>query len=130
MGATAVRAHTLGVSTGTPKALEPELGRYNAAAFDPIDYAIAEAGRQGLKLIIPLTDNWQYYHGSRFDYLRWLGLSTRRRRGLVLHRSRRARGLPALRQAAAAAPQPLHRAALRRTTRRSWPGSWATSSTG
>ena len=76
MGATAVRAHTLGVSTGTPKALEPELGRYNAAAFDPIDYAIAEAGRQGLKLIIPLTDNWQYYHGSRFDYLRWLGLST------------------------------------------------------
>jgi len=76
MGATAVRAHTLGVSTGTPKALEPELGRYNAAAFEPIDYAIAEAGRQGLKLIIPLTDNWQYYHGSRFDYLRWLGLST------------------------------------------------------
>ena len=76
MGATAVRAHTLGVSTGTPKALEPELGRYNAAAFAPIDYAIAEAGRQGLKLIIPLTDNWQYYHGSRFDYLRWLGLST------------------------------------------------------
>lgn len=76
MGATAVRAHTLGVSTGTPKALEPELGRYNAAAFAPIDYAIAEAGRQGLKLIIPLTDNWQYYHGSRYDYLRWLGLST------------------------------------------------------
>lgn len=76
MGATAVRAHTLGVSTGTAKALEPELGRYDAAAFAPIDYAVAEAGRLGLKLIIPLTDNWQYYHGSRFDYLRWLGLST------------------------------------------------------
>jgi hypothetical protein len=76
MGATAVRAHTLGVSTGTAKALEPELGRYNAAAFAPIDYAVAEAGRLGLKLIIPLTDNWRYYHGSRFDYLQWLGLST------------------------------------------------------
>ena len=44
MGATAVRAHTLGVSTGTPKTLEPELGRYNDEAFDTIDYAIAEAG--------------------------------------------------------------------------------------
>ena len=22
-----------------------------------------------------MTDNWQYFHGSRYDYLRWLGLS-------------------------------------------------------
>jgi hypothetical protein len=76
MGANAVRAHTLGVSTGSPKSVEPALGTFNAAAFDSIDYAVAEAGRLGLKLIIPLTDNWQYYHGSRFDFLRWLGLST------------------------------------------------------
>ena len=76
MGATAVRAHTLGVSTGNPKSVEPSLGRFNPQAFDSIDYAVAEAHRLGLKLIIPLTDNWQYYHGSRFDFLRWLGLST------------------------------------------------------
>ncbi|MCI4066831.1 cellulase family glycosylhydrolase [Micromonospora sp. R77] len=76
MGATVVRAHTLGVSTGDPRSLEPDLGRFDPAAFDRIDYAIAEARRQGLRLIIPLTDNWQYYHGGRYDFLRWLGLST------------------------------------------------------
>ncbi|QLQ38406.1 carbohydrate binding domain-containing protein [Micromonospora robiginosa] len=76
MGATVVRAHTLGVSTGHPKSLEPTLGQVNPEAFDRIDYAIAEAGRQGLRLVVPLTDNWQYYHGGRYDFLRWLGLST------------------------------------------------------
>ncbi|MFI5838008.1 cellulase family glycosylhydrolase [Micromonospora sp. NPDC051300] len=76
MGATVVRAHTLGVSTGHPKSLEPALGQVNPEAFDRIDYAIAEARRQGLRLIVPLTDNWQYYHGGRYDFLRWLGLST------------------------------------------------------
>ncbi|SBT43460.1 carbohydrate binding domain-containing protein [Micromonospora auratinigra] len=76
MGATVVRAHTLGVSTGNPRSLEPALGEFNPAAFDRIDYAIAEARRLGLRLIIPLTDNWQYYHGGRYDFLRWLGLST------------------------------------------------------
>ncbi|MFC4149867.1 cellulase family glycosylhydrolase [Micromonospora mangrovi] len=76
MGATVVRAHTLGVSTGNPRSLEPALGEFNPEAFDRIDYAIAEAHRQGLRLIIPLTDNWQYYHGGRYDFLRWLGLST------------------------------------------------------
>jgi hypothetical protein len=76
MGATVVRAHTLGVSTGNPRSLEPALGQFNPAAFDRIDYAVAEAHRQGLRLVIPLTDNWQYYHGGRYDFLRWLGLST------------------------------------------------------
>ncbi|MFI7221550.1 carbohydrate binding domain-containing protein [Micromonospora maritima] len=76
MGATVVRAHTLGVSTGHPRSLEPTLGEFNPEAFDRIDYAIAEARRQGLRLIVPLTDNWQYYHGGRYDFLRWLGLST------------------------------------------------------
>ncbi|MFI2714460.1 carbohydrate binding domain-containing protein [Micromonospora sp. NPDC018662] len=76
MGATVVRAHTLGVSTGDPHSLEPSLGEFNPAAFDRIDYAIAEAGRLGLRLVVPLTDNWQYYHGGRYDFLRWLGLST------------------------------------------------------
>ena len=76
MGATVVRSHTLGVSTGNPDSIEPSLGTFNDHAFAPIDYAVAEAGRLGLRLVIPLTDNWQYYSGSRFDFLRWLGLST------------------------------------------------------
>ncbi|SCF00026.1 carbohydrate binding domain-containing protein [Micromonospora mirobrigensis] len=76
MGSTVVRAHTVGVSTGHPKSLEPALGEFNEAAFDSMDYAVAEAGRLGLRLVVPLTDNWQYYHGGRYDFLRWLGLST------------------------------------------------------
>ncbi|MFB9239323.1 carbohydrate binding domain-containing protein [Plantactinospora siamensis] len=76
MGSTVVRAHTVGVSTGNPRSLEPALGQFNERAFDSIDYSVAEAGRLGLRLIVPLTDNWQYYHGGRYDFLRWLGLST------------------------------------------------------
>lgn len=76
MGATVVRAHTLGVSLGTPKALTPSLGTTNPAAFATMDYSVAQAKRLGLRLVVPLTDNWEYYHGGRFDILRGLGLST------------------------------------------------------
>lgn len=26
-----------------------------------------------MKLIIPLTDNWNYYHGGKHDWVDWLG---------------------------------------------------------
>jgi len=76
LGATVVRAHTVGISTGTPRSLEPSSGATNPAAWDTMDYTVAQAGRLGLRLIVPLTDNWSYYHGGRYDFLRWLGLST------------------------------------------------------
>ena len=76
MGSTVVRAHTNGVSTGNPKSLEPSLGRFNSTAFDAMDYTVAQARKDGLRLIVPLTDNYRYYHGGRFDFLNWLGLST------------------------------------------------------
>lgn len=74
MGATVVRAHTLGVSTGDPRSLEPTLDEFNDQAFATIDYAIAQAGRLGLRLIVPLTDNWNYYHGGRADFTSWCGV--------------------------------------------------------
>jgi len=58
MGGTAVRAHTLGVSTGNPLSVMPTLGAVNEAAFETIDWAVYQARAYGLRLMIPLTDNW------------------------------------------------------------------------
>lgn len=76
LGATVVRAHTVGISTGNPLSLEPTMGQWNPAAWGPIDLTVAEAGRLGLRLVVPLSDNGTYYHGGRYDVLRWLGLDT------------------------------------------------------
>lgn len=62
MGANTIRAHTLGVSTGHSLSLMPSKGVVNTDAFDAIDYAIFAARNYGLRLIIPLTDEYQYYH--------------------------------------------------------------------
>ncbi|GAA4601152.1 hypothetical protein BJY16_003782 [Actinoplanes octamycinicus] len=74
MGMTVVRSHML-VSSGHPKTLLPskEAG-YHDAAFATIDYAIAYAGQAGIRLILPLTDNWAYYHGGHADFTEPYGL--------------------------------------------------------
>jgi mannan endo-1,4-beta-mannosidase len=77
MNAGVVRAHTLGISVGDPKSLEPALDQFNPQAFATIDYAIAEAGRLGIKLSIPLIDEWNYYHGGRDQFVKWRGLTDR-----------------------------------------------------
>eukprot|EP00935_MAST-01C_sp_MAST-1C-sp1_P002188 g2188.t1 len=71
MGTLVVRAHTLGVSTGNSKSFEPSLDTFNAAAIERIDYAIASAKKHGVRLIIPLTDNWPYYHGGKWNFVSW-----------------------------------------------------------
>lgn len=71
MGATVVRAHTLGISTGNPLSLEPSLGHFNDQAFDAIDYAVASASRHGIRLLIPLTDNYHYYSGGKHNFTDW-----------------------------------------------------------
>lgn len=75
MGATTVRSHTLGVSTGTPLSIWPTASATNEAAFDSIDYSIFAARNYGIRLIIPLTDNYNYYHGGKLDFLKWSNLS-------------------------------------------------------
>lgn len=74
MNATVVRSHTLGTSLGCPKCIQPEAGEFNEDAFAPIDYAIARARAYGLRLIVPLTDQWDYYHGGYPTMAKWLGL--------------------------------------------------------
>lgn len=58
LGGTAVRAHTLGVSVGNPLSVVPAPGVVNEAAFEAVDWAVYQAGRYGVRLLVPLTDNW------------------------------------------------------------------------
>jgi len=74
MGCTLVRGHTLGISTGSALSFEPALGVFNGSALDAADFAISVADELGLRLIIPLTDNWRYYHGGKHSFTDWLGL--------------------------------------------------------
>ncbi|KAK4051914.1 hypothetical protein OIV83_002619 [Microbotryomycetes sp. JL201] len=76
MGANTVRSHTLGISTGNQYSVWPNAWQTNDAAFEAIDYAIWAARNYGLRLIIPLTDEHQYYHGGKYDFIRWAGLDT------------------------------------------------------
>ena len=44
--------------------------------FDAMDWAVMRAGELGLRLIVPLTDQWNRYHGGSQDFLGWRGLSS------------------------------------------------------
>jgi mannan endo-1,4-beta-mannosidase len=75
LGATVVRSHSLGISTGNSLSYEPTLGVFSEDALGAADRAVRRSGELGLRLIIPLTDNYHYYHGGRFDFVGWRGLS-------------------------------------------------------
>lgn len=75
LGAHAFRSTTLGVSVGHPLSLEPELDVFNAQAFDTIDWAVYQARKHGLRLFAPLIDNYDYYHGGKFSFLRFRGIN-------------------------------------------------------
>jgi mannan endo-1,4-beta-mannosidase len=75
MGATVVRSHTLGISVGCHSCVEPSLGRFNQVALQHIDYAIQSARKHHIRLIIPLVDNWHYYHGGKHTFTDWRGIS-------------------------------------------------------
>lgn len=76
MGGIVVRSHTLGFSTGCPKCIEPSLGNFNEQALQKVDYAIKVAGDNGIRLILPLTDNYTYYHGGYHNFTDWRGVSS------------------------------------------------------
>ena len=75
MGDTVVRCQTCGISLGNPLSMQPALGVYNETALQVDDYFIATAQKDGIRLQIPLVDNWNYYLGAYHTYLDWLGLS-------------------------------------------------------
>ena len=62
LGGTMIRAHTLGVSTGNPLSVMPALGQINEKAFEAIDWAVYQAWEAGLRLMVPLTDNYVRHH--------------------------------------------------------------------
>uniref|UniRef100_A0A7S1S4H0 mannan endo-1,4-beta-mannosidase n=1 Tax=Alexandrium catenella TaxID=2925 RepID=A0A7S1S4H0_ALECA len=97
LGANVVRSQTLGVSSQSPVVAQfnpttcvksdvafgrhrlslfpsqrvsstDEL-RFNDAAFAPIETAIAAAKALGIRLIVPLTDNYCYFHGGYTDFV-------------------------------------------------------------
>ena len=74
MGATVVRAHTLGISTGNEKSFEITLNDFQDAAVERIHFAIYAAKKAQIRLIIPLTDNYHYYHGGKHDFTDWRGV--------------------------------------------------------
>ena len=75
MGATVVRSHSLGDTVGCPLCVEPTLGSFNQTALAQADYAIKTAGDNGIRLIIPLVDNWHYYSGGKHTFTDWRGLT-------------------------------------------------------
>ncbi|GLV54511.1 hypothetical protein KDH_13580 [Dictyobacter sp. S3.2.2.5] len=75
MGANVVRSHTLGISTGCSLCVEPSLGVFNQTALQHMDYAIKAAGDRGIRLIIPFTDNYKYFHGGKHNFTDWRGIS-------------------------------------------------------
>lgn len=58
MGANTVRLMSCGVSVGSVNSLSPTLGTYSN--WDTHDYAIWAAGQYGLRVILPLTDQYDY----------------------------------------------------------------------
>lgn len=79
MGSTVVRTHMM-TSTGqdgaNPLAIMPSIGQLNEEAFATIDFAVAYAGKLGIRLVLPLTDEWEYYHGGHRDFTTPYGLTS------------------------------------------------------
>ncbi|KAJ3073399.1 hypothetical protein HDU98_001583 [Podochytrium sp. JEL0797] len=80
--ATVIRSHTLGMSSGTPHSLFPGASnpstdgyiQLNPDAWHSIDFTLAQAAHFGIKLICPLLDTYNYYHGNYGDFCKNRGL--------------------------------------------------------
>jgi mannan endo-1,4-beta-mannosidase len=75
LGARVVRSQTMGDSVGCELCLEPQLGKFNPAAFEPIDYALVSARRNGIKLVPTIVGDDARAGGAGCVYLRWRGIA-------------------------------------------------------
>lgn len=75
MGLTVIRSHDIGISTGCSNCLEPKLGVFNQTALVHDDYVIKAVRDRGMRLIIPLTDNWHYPTGGKHNFTDWRGIA-------------------------------------------------------
>ena len=80
MSGTVVRAHELGISSGcgNDTCVEPYLNDIpqSSTGFSNIDYAIWQAGQDGIRLVIPFVDYWDYGPGGIDTWLSWHGYPT------------------------------------------------------
>lgn len=70
MGVTVIRSHTLGISAGLQQQLVTAINAdgslvWNQAAWEPIDYAVAACRQRGIRLMVPFTDQYNYYHKGK-----------------------------------------------------------------
>jgi hypothetical protein len=76
MGGTVARTYVISVerTNDTPDIPRHVLapGKFNETAFRTLDEVLAAANRTGVRLIIPLVDNWPWM-GGRAEYARWRG---------------------------------------------------------
>ena len=76
LGSTLVRSHTLGISYGNPKSFEPTLNSFDKQiAINKICESIYYAKINNIRLIIPLTDNYYYYHGGEHTFTDWYNIN-------------------------------------------------------
>lgn len=54
--------------------MQPSLGVYDESGFERLDYTISEAAKRGIKLILPLVNNWDDFGGMN-QYVSWAGAS-------------------------------------------------------
>jgi mannan endo-1,4-beta-mannosidase len=64
LNANTIRSHTLGCSSQSQNALLNADNSFNQTAFEIIDFALLQAKRYSIKLVLPLTDAYNYYNGS------------------------------------------------------------------
>jgi mannan endo-1,4-beta-mannosidase len=76
MGLRVIRTWAFNDGAGQWNALQTSPGVYQEYVFQGLDYVIAEAGRRGLRLILPLVNNWGDY-GGMDQYVQWSSTANR-----------------------------------------------------
>jgi len=67
---TTLRVTAFGTGTDTVMSLQPEPGTWDERAFERLDYVIARAGEEGVRLVLPLTNYWEW-QGGMPQYVEW-----------------------------------------------------------
>ncbi|KDE02945.1 hypothetical protein MVLG_06542 [Microbotryum lychnidis-dioicae p1A1 Lamole] len=76
-GANTVRLTTCATSLGSPTLLQPNATNFaDEIYWDIHDYVLFAAREYGLRVVLPLTDNYEYYHGGKYTFLLWKKLSS------------------------------------------------------
>lgn len=69
LGLTVVRTWTFG--EGEDVSFQPQRGKFNQSAFEHLDRLVAYAGKKGIRIVLPLVDNWGHY-GGMYKYMDWV----------------------------------------------------------